>query len=81
MTPRLQEKYKSEIVSDLEKRLNKTNIHSVPKLEKIVVNSAAYREVRKILDAAEKEGRGISVNDLRVPGTSYLISAEGYRIW
>jgi large subunit ribosomal protein L5 len=38
MTPRLQEKYKSEIVSDLEKRLNKTNIHSVPKLEKIVVN-------------------------------------------
>ena len=50
-------------------------------VEKIVVNSAAYREVRKILDAAEKEGRGISVNDLRVPGTSYLISAEGYRIW
>ena len=38
MTPRLLEKYKNEIVSDLEKRLGKTNIHSVPKLEKIVVN-------------------------------------------
>lgn len=38
MTPRLLEKYKSEIIADLEKRLGKTNIHSVPKLEKIVVN-------------------------------------------
>ena len=38
MTPRLLEKYNNEIVADLEKRLGKTNVHSVPKLEKIVVN-------------------------------------------
>ncbi len=38
MTPRLLEKYNNEIVSNLEKKLGKTNIHSVPKLEKIVVN-------------------------------------------
>ena len=38
MTPRLLEKYKTEIVPSLTKKLGKTNIHSVPKLEKIVVN-------------------------------------------
>ena len=38
MTPRLLEKYNNEIVADLEKRLGKTNVHPVPKLEKIVVN-------------------------------------------
>ena len=38
MTPRLLEKYNNEIIADLTKRLGKTNIHSVPKLQKIVVN-------------------------------------------
>ena len=38
MTPRLLEKYNTQIVADLRERLGKTNVHSVPKLEKIVVN-------------------------------------------
>ena len=38
MTPRLFEKYNNEIIASLTKKLGKTNIHSVPKLEKIVVN-------------------------------------------
>ncbi len=38
MTPRLLEKYNNEIIADLKERLGKTNIHSVPKLQKIVVN-------------------------------------------
>ncbi|MBQ9372318.1 MAG: 50S ribosomal protein L5 [Thermoguttaceae bacterium] len=38
MTPRLLEKYNNEIIADLKARLGKTNIHSVPKLQKIVVN-------------------------------------------
>ena len=38
MTPRLFEKYNKEIIASLTKKLGKTNIHSVPKLEKIVVN-------------------------------------------
>ncbi len=38
MTPRLLEKYNAEIISSLTTKLKKTNIHSVPKLEKIVVN-------------------------------------------
>ena len=38
MTPRLLEKYNTQITSSLEKKLGKTNVHSIPKLEKIVVN-------------------------------------------
>lgn len=38
MTPRLLEKYNTQIISGLKEKLGKTNIHSVPKLEKIVVN-------------------------------------------
>ena len=38
MTPRLLEKYNTQICADLRERLGKTNVHSVPKLEKIVVN-------------------------------------------
>ena len=36
MTPRLKEKYKSEIVPQLEKELNIANINQVPKVTKIV---------------------------------------------
>lgn len=46
MTPRLQEKYNNEIVADLKSRLGKTNIHSVPKLEKIVVNMGVGEAIK-----------------------------------
>lgn len=38
MVPRLLEKYNETIVSSLTEKLKKTNVHTVPKLEKIVVN-------------------------------------------
>lgn len=38
MTPRLLTKYNESIASELKTKLGKTNIHTVPKLEKIVVN-------------------------------------------
>ena len=38
MVPRLLEKYNQTIVSSLTEKLKKTNVHTVPKLEKIVVN-------------------------------------------
>ncbi len=38
MLPRLLEKYNDTIIADLKTKLGKKNIHSVPKLEKIVVN-------------------------------------------
>ena len=60
MTPRLKEKYVTEIVPKLESELGIQNINQVPKLEKIVVNMGvgAAASDHKLLDAA--------VADLRV---------------
>ena len=38
MTPRFKERYKSEIVPALMERFSYTNVHQVPRLEKIVLN-------------------------------------------
>ena len=59
-TPRLKEKYKSEIVAKLEKELGVSNINNVPRLQKIVVNMGvgAAASDHKLLDAA--------MNDMRI---------------
>ena len=59
-TPRLKEKYVNEVVPELFKELELSNINQVPRLEKIVVNMGvgAASSDRKLLDAA--------VNDLRI---------------
>lgn len=61
-TPRLKEKYKTEVVSQLEKKLNIENINKVPRLEKIVVNMGvgAAAGDRKLLDAAMADMRVIT---------------------
>lgn len=59
-TPRLKEKYKSEIVAKLEKELGISNVNNVPRLQKIVVNMGvgAAASDHKLLDAA--------MNDMRI---------------
>ena len=61
-TPRLKEKYKSEIVPQLEQELNIANINQVPKLTKIVVNMGvgAAAADSKILDGAVADMRVIT---------------------
>lgn len=62
MAPRLKEKYKNEIVPQLEKELNVTNINNVPKLEKIVVNMGVGEAATdsKLIDAAVADLRTIT---------------------
>ncbi len=52
--PRLLEKYKADIVPALKEQLGRKNVHSLPKLEKIVVSMGVGEAVqdRKRLDAA-----------------------------
>ena len=59
-TPRLKEKYKSDVVAKLEKELGISNINNVPRLQKIVVNMGvgAAASDHKLLDAA--------MNDMRI---------------
>ena len=61
-TPRLKEKYKSEIVAKLEKELGISNINNVPRLQKIVVNMGvgAAASDHKLLDAAMSDMRIIT---------------------
>ena len=54
-TPRLQERYLKEIVPALREKLGRTNIHSLPRIQKIVVNmgvGSAITEKKHIEDAA-----------------------------
>ncbi len=62
MTPRLKEKYQTEIIGQLEKDLGIENVNSVPKLEKIVVNmgvGVAATDSKQI-DAAVEDLRTIT---------------------
>jgi large subunit ribosomal protein L5 len=54
VAPRFKEKYKDEVVAGLTERFNYSNIHEVPRLEKIVVNMGVGQAAQdaKLLDAA-----------------------------
>ena len=58
MTPRLQEKYKNEVVQAMVEKFGYKNIMEVPKLEKIVINMGVgeAKDNQKILES--------EVNDL-----------------
>ena len=62
MTPRLKEKYKAEIVPQLEKDLEIANINQVPRVTKIVVNMGVGGAAAdsKLLDAAVADMRVIT---------------------
>ncbi len=57
MTPRLLERYKSEIVEKLSTEFGFKNVHQVPKLEKIVVNMGVGEATQnsKLLEKATEE--------------------------
>lgn len=48
---------------------------------RIVTNSVAFREMKKVTDQMKEQGKEIKPTDLFVPGTSYKIGAENYRVW
>jgi large subunit ribosomal protein L5 len=55
--PRLKQKYRSEIAGNLTKQFNYTNVHQVPGLVKIVVNTGVGEAARdsKVIDGAIKD--------------------------
>jgi len=62
MAARLRERYRSEIVPTLMRDLGRTNVFSVPRLEKIVLNMGLGEATQnpKILDSAVEELTAIS---------------------
>jgi large subunit ribosomal protein L5 len=57
ITPRLKQKYKTEISAQLQKDFGFTNVHQVPSLVKIVVNTGVGEAARdgKIMDGAVRD--------------------------
>lgn len=55
--PRLKLKYKSEIVAELQKEFNYSNVHQVPGLVKIVVNTGVGEAARdsKVIEGAVRD--------------------------
>jgi large subunit ribosomal protein L5 len=55
--PRLKQKYRSEIAAQLQKDLGLTNVHQVPSIVKVVVNTGVGEAARdgKIIDGAVKD--------------------------
>lgn len=60
--PSLQALYRDKIVTELEKELGVSNVHQVPKLEKIVVNIGLGRakDDKKIIEAAKNTLRKVT---------------------
>ena len=54
---RLQEKYRTEVVSELKKELKTDNIHALPRLDKIVISMGIGKAIenKNLLDAAAKD--------------------------
>jgi hypothetical protein len=47
---------------------------------RIVTNSVAFREMRKVMDQIKDQNKKINPSDLFVPGTSYRIGVDGYKV-
>ena len=48
---------------------------------RIVTNSVAFRELRKAIEQSKEQGHEIQPSDLFVPGTSYKINSDNYKVW
>ena len=62
MKPRLRDKYKNEIIKSLMSKLSLKNLHSVPRIEKVVVNMGLGPDAldKKILEACIKDVAAIT---------------------
>src|SRR5438132_10529046 len=77
---RLQDKYKTEIVEKLKEKLGRTNVLSLPKLQKIVVNMGvgkALQDKNRMEQAAEQL---TSICGQRVQITKARIAVSAFRL-
>lgn len=83
---RLQELYAATIVDELKKKLGKTNIHSIPKLQKIVLNMGvgkALQDKNRMEQAAEQlaliAGQKPQITKARIAISNFRLR-QGYEI-
>ncbi len=77
---RLAERYGKEIVSRLKERLGRTNLHSLPRLQKIVVNMGvgkALQDKNRLEQAAEQLAQ---ITGQRPQITKARVAVSGFRL-
>src|SRR5438105_6923034 len=77
---RLQERYQKEILGRLAEKLGRTNRHSLPRLQKIVVNMGvgkALKDKNRIEQAAEQLGQ---ITGQKAQVTKAKVSVSGFRL-
>src|SRR5260221_501143 len=77
---RLQERYQKEILPELKKKLGRDNVHSIPKLEKIVVNMGvgkALQDKNRLEQSAEQLGQ---ITGQRPQITKARVAVSGFRL-
>jgi large subunit ribosomal protein L5 len=75
MKARLYEKYKSEVLPALKERHKYTNVHQIPKLEKIVVNMGVSASLEKsAIDDAAKDLQQITGRKAAISKSTHSIA-------
>jgi large subunit ribosomal protein L5 len=77
---RLQERFKTQILPELGKKLNKENVHSLPKLMKIVVNMGvgkALQDKNRMEQAADNLS---TITGQRAQITKAKVAVSGFRL-
>lgn len=77
---RLMDKYKKEIVPQLKKKLGRENVHSLPKLQKIVVNMGvgkALQDKNRLEQCAEQLAQ---ITGQKAQITKAKIAVSGFRL-
>ena len=80
MPARLQERYKTDIVKRLGERFNRTNVHSLPRLQKIVVNMGvgkAIQDKNRMEQAAEQLSQ---ITGQKAQVTKARVAVSGFRL-
>src|SRR6202008_2576700 len=75
MKSRLYEKYKSEVLPALKEKHKYTNVHQIPKLEKIVVNMGVSASLEKsAIDDAAKDLQQITGRKAKISKSTHSIA-------
>ena len=80
MAARLQEKYKTEILPTLGKKFGRTNVHSLPKLEKIVINMGVGKALQDKNRMQEAVDHLAQITGQKPQVTKARVAVSGFRL-
>jgi large subunit ribosomal protein L5 len=77
---RLQDKYQKEIVTTLSQKLGRTNIHSIPRMEKVVVNMGVGKALQDKNRMEQSAEQLTQIAGQRCQVTKAKVAISGFRL-